>query len=116
MTNPLRTAISALSAAVAAGSLAACTVLGEGSRRVPLPQLPQVEGASEALQGERLNYHRTCTGTSRTTDELLACMRSYGYEFIPRAAGYPAAECWSLRDGGRDAELPPPVCFRKTRE
>jgi hypothetical protein len=82
--------------------------------RIPLPSLPQVEQASEVVQGGRLRSYQICTRTETGLPRLLDCMAGFGYEFLPRGSGYPAGECWQLRDAG-GSELPPPQCFLRTR-
>jgi hypothetical protein len=66
--------------------------------RVPLPRFPQAEQASEVVRGERLAAHRVCTGTAKQAEELIQCMQGRGYTFIARGPGYPATECWEIRD------------------
>ncbi len=82
--------------------------------RIPLPSLPQVEQASEVVQGGRLRSYQTCTRTGGSVATLLDCMAGFGYEFLARGEGYPAAECWQLRDAG-GTQLPPPHCFLRGR-
>jgi len=95
--------------------VAACSTFG----KVPLPETYQIQQATEALKsgaGERLNIHSACSETAQDGEALVECMKSYGYEFIPRGITYPADECWMLRETGRDGRLPQAFCFRKPRE
>ena len=80
-------------ALVLALALASCTT-------APLPRLPQVEQATEAVQtgGERYRAHRACGSRAGSVDELVGCMRDAGWDFVARAPGYPEAECWQARD------------------
>ena len=84
--------------------------------QVPLPRLPQVEQASEVVQGERASRHRTCVGKSEGTEQLIECMRAYGYEYVARGPEYPAAECWRIRESPRPDRLPEAFCFLKQRQ
>ena len=87
---------------------------------VPLPKLPQVEQASEVMQGGRARSHQTCNKTSTTVAALIDCMQGFGYDFIARTPGYPANMCWELRDsrseGHAEARMPPPECFLRKAE
>src|SRR5437660_12460333 len=67
----------------------------------PLPRLPQVEQATEAVQGggDRYRAHRACGGAG-SGDDLVACMRNAGWDFVARGPGYSEAECWQARDRG----------------
>ena len=82
----------------------------------PLPRLPQVEQATEAVQGggERYRAHRACGGAG-SVDDLVACMRNAGWGFVARAPGYPEADCWQARDRG-EVERIPPQCFVRSSE
>ena len=82
----------------------------------PLPRLPQVEQATEAVQGggERYRAHRACGGAG-SVDDLVACMRDAGWDFVARAPGYPEADCWQARDRG-EVERIPPQCFVRSSE
>src|SRR6266566_4948196 len=46
----------------------------------PLPRLPQVEQATEAVQGgaERYRAHRACGGGTASVDDLVHCMQDAG--------------------------------------
>src|SRR5213593_4213225 len=68
----------------------------------PLPRLPQVEQATEAVQsgGDRYRAHRACGGGAGSVDDLVRCMRDAGWNFVARGPGYPEAECWQARDRG----------------
>jgi hypothetical protein len=79
---------------------------------VPVPRFPQVEQATEAVQGggERYRAHRTCAPDARTVDQLVTCMRAAGFEFVERRPSYPEADCWQDRDRG-DLERITPQCF-----
>ena len=89
-------------------------------RSVPVPEFPQVKQVSEAVRSggpsDRANWHRVCSGMAKDTEDLVGCMKSSGYEFIPRAAMYPADECWRIRDGVYEDRLPQPFCFRQSRD
>ena len=80
----------------------------------PLPRLPQVEQATEAVQGggERYRAHRACGGS---VDHLVRCMQDAGWDFVARGPGYPEAECWQARDRG-EVERIPPQCFVRSPE
>ena len=82
-------------ALVFALALASCTT-------GPLPRLPQVEQATEAVQsgGDRYRAHRACGGGAGSVDDLVRCMRDAGWNFVARGPGYPEAECWQARDRG----------------
>src|SRR5213075_1988849 len=96
-------------ALVFALALASCTT-------GPLPRLPQVEQATEAVQGggERYRAHRAC-GTGAGVDDLVRCMRDAGWDFVARGPGYPEAECWQARDRG-EVERIPAQCFVRSGE
>ena len=83
-------------------------------RGIPFPRLPQVEQASEVMQGGRLRSHQTCAKTATTVRALVDCMAGFGYDFIARGPGYPAAVCWDTRDHPDPGQLPPPQCFIRT--
>jgi len=93
--------------AVFAFVLASCTA---GS--VPRPRIPQVEQATEALQGggERYRAHRACAGAASSVDDLLRCMQDAGWNFVARGPAYPEADCWQAHDRG-EVERLPPQCF-----
>jgi hypothetical protein len=95
--------------------LAGCTTL----QRIGPPRLPQLEQASEVVQGpgDRLSAHRTCSAASKTIDEMVVCMGQAGYGYIERSPGYPASECWMLRDDSRygGGRMPETFCFVKTK-
>ena len=85
-------------------------------RGIPLPRLPQVEQASEVVQGGRLRSHQTCSKSAAgSADALIDCMAGFGYEFIARGSGYPAAECWDAREHRGDGRLPAQYCFLRGR-
>ena len=83
----------------------------------PLPRLPQVEQATEAVQGggERYRAHRACGGGTASVDDLVHCMQDAGWDFVARGPGYPEAECWQARDRG-EVERIPPQCFARSPE
>jgi len=93
-------------------SLASCT-----SGSVPLPRFPQVEQATESIEGggERYRTHRACTADARTVDQLITCMRAAGWDFVQRGPGYPEAGCWQDRDRGELNRIPP-QCFVRIAE
>ena len=97
-------------ALVFALALASCTT-------GPLPRLPQVEQATEAVQGggERYRTHRACGGGTGSVDDLVRCMRDAGWDFVPRAPGYPEAECWQARDRG-EVDRITAQCFVRSNE
>ena len=83
----------------------------------PLPRLPQVEQATEAVQGggERYRAHRACRGGTGSVDDLVRCMRDAGWDFAARGPGYPEAECWQARDRG-EVDRVPSQCFVRSGE
>ena len=83
----------------------------------PLPRLPQVEQATEAVQGgaERYRAHRACGGGTASVDDLVHCMQDAGWDFVARGPGYREAECWQARDRG-EVERIPPQCFVRSAE
>ncbi len=83
----------------------------------PLPRLPQVEQATEAVQGggERYRAHRACGGGAGSVDDLVRCMRDAGWDFVARGPGYLEADCWQARDRG-EVERIPPQCFVRSAE
>ena len=83
----------------------------------PLPRLPQVEQATEAVQGggERYRAHRACGGGAGSVDDLVRCMQDAGWDFVARGPGYPEADCWQARDRG-EVERIPPQCFVRSAE
>ena len=91
-------------------ALASCTA-------GPLPRLPQVEQATEAVQGggERFRAHRACGGSAASVDALVGCMRDAGWDFVARAPGYPEAECWQARDRG-EVDRVTAQCFVRSSE
>jgi hypothetical protein len=97
-------------AVVLAATLLACS---ENLR----PRFPQVEQATEAVQGggERYRAHRACTAAASSPDTLVSCMREAGFEFIMRGPGYPEADCWQARDRGETEQITA-QCFLRTRE
>src|SRR3989442_8654215 len=80
----------------------------------PLPRLPQVEQATEAVQGggERYRAHRACGGGAGSVDDLVRCMHEAGWAFVARGPGSPQTTCWPARDRGEVARPPPPCFFR----
>src|SRR2546422_9851577 len=97
-------------ALVLALALASCTT-------GPLPRLPQVEQATEAVQGggERYRAHRACGAGAGSVDDLVRCMRDAGWDFVARGPGYPEAECWQARDRGEGDRIPA-QCFVRSGE
>jgi len=83
----------------------------------PLPRLPQVEQATEAVQGGGEGYraHRACGGGTASVDDLVHCMQDAGWDFVARGPGYREAECWQARDRG-EVERIPPQCFVRSAE
>ena len=83
----------------------------------PLPRFPQVEQATEAVQGggERYRAHRSCSGRTSSVDDLVGCMRDAGWDFVARAPGYPEAECWQARDRG-EVDRIGTQCFVRSSE
>jgi hypothetical protein len=81
------------------------------------PRFPQVEQATEAVQGggERYRAHRTCAADARTVDQLITCMGAAGWDFVERRPGYPEADCWLDRDRGELSRIAP-QCFVRTAE
>jgi hypothetical protein len=79
----------------------------------PRPRLPQVEQAAQATHrgGERYRAHQRCAQIARTVEDLLACMREEGYEFIAQAPDYPSRECWEAREPESAVSDVPPHCF-----
>lgn len=79
---------------------------------VPRPRFPQVEQATEAVEGggERYRVHRTCSSAAKSVDELVGCMRDAGWGFVTRGPGYPEVGCWQARDRGEVDHLLP-ICF-----
>src|SRR5438093_9694434 len=78
-------------AVVFALALASCTT-------GPLPRLPQVEQATEAVQGggERYRAHRAC-GTGAGVDDLVLCMRDGGWDLVARGTGVLEGACLQYR-------------------
>jgi len=93
--------------------LAAALIVTAACGYLSAPRLPQVEQAVQVTHGggERLRAHQRCAQVSHTVEDLVACMREEGYDFIARGSDYPSSECWSAR--GTDAEVGglPPHCF-----
>ena len=94
------------------GLLLALALASCDTTAVPRPRLPQVEQATEALQGggERYRVHRTCTSAAKSVDELVRCMRDAGFDFVARGPGYQETDCWQARDRGELDRLVP-LCF-----
>jgi hypothetical protein len=69
---------------------------------IPIPRVPQVEQATQAVEGggERYRAHQACAKAAATIDGLLECMRDAGWDFVTRGPAYPEAGCWQARDGG----------------
>src|SRR2546430_11217441 len=90
-------------ALVFALALASCTT-------GPLPRLPQVEQATEAVQGggERYPAHRAC-GTAAGVADSVRSMRDAGWDFVARGPGYAEAESWQPRDPEPVAVSPAPA-------
>src|SRR5215467_9123157 len=84
--------------------------------KVPPLRLPQVEQATEATQdsGERFRVHRDCSSTSKTVDDMIACMSAAGWNFATRQPGYPES-CWQARVRG-ELDRIPPLCFVRAAE
>jgi hypothetical protein len=79
-----------------------------------LPRVPQVEQASEAVQGgDRYGAHRACSNASTSVDAMIGCMQDAGWAFVTRAPGYPEADCWQARDRG-EMERVIAICFTRT--
>jgi hypothetical protein len=79
---------------------------------VPPLRFPQVEQATEAIEGggERYRAHRACAADARTVAQLITCMQAAGWDFVERRPGYPEADCWSDRDRGEVNRIEP-QCF-----
>jgi hypothetical protein len=94
-------------------TLLAVVVVAAACASVPRPRFPQVEQAVQATHGggERYRSHERCAEVARTVEDLVACMKQEGYDFIVRGTDYPAPECWSARDSGTDVSSIPPHCF-----
>jgi hypothetical protein len=92
-------------------------VLLSGCNGIPSLRLPQVEQATEAVhdRGERYRVHHTCADGARSVDEMVACMRAAGWEFVDRGPDYPQAGCWEARDAG-ELERLVPLCFVRSPE
>ena len=92
--------------------LASCT-----ASSVPRPRFPQVEQATEALQGggERYRTHRACAGAAKSVDDLVRCMQDAGWTFVARGPAYPEADCWQAHDRG-EVDRIPPQCFVRSPE
>src|SRR2546427_12342481 len=75
----------------------------------PLPRLPQVEQATEAVQGggDRYRAHRACGGTG-SVDDLVAWLREAGWGFAAPGPGYSEAEGWQAPRRGRVAAVTAP--------
>jgi hypothetical protein len=93
------------------------TLLACSEANIPRPRFPQVEQATEAVQGggERYRAHRACTAAAKSVDGLIGCMREAGFDFITRGPGYPEADCWQSRDRGETEQIPA-QCFLRSRE
>lgn len=102
---------------VALGIVLASTLLACSETKIPRPRFPQVEQATEAVQGggERYRAHRACMAASQSVDGLISCMREAGFEFITRGPGYPELDCWQARDRGETEQIPA-QCFLRNRE
>ena len=83
-----------------------------GCEQVPMPRVPQVEQATQAVEGGRDRYraHQTCTKSSATIDRLIGCMHDAGWDFVARGPFYPESGCWQARDSGELARLTD-ICF-----
>ena len=79
---------------------------------VPRPRFPQVEQATEAVQGggERFRAHRGCAAGAQSVEQLITCMRAAGWDFVERRPSYPEAECWQDRDRAEVQRIAP-QCF-----
>jgi hypothetical protein len=79
---------------------------------VPRPRFPQVEQATEAVEGggERYRAHRTCSSAAKSVDDLIGCMREAGWDFVTRGPAYPESGCWQARDRGEVNHILP-ICF-----
>src|SRR5438034_1522183 len=75
----------------------------------PLPRFPQVEQATEAVQGggERYRAHRACGGGTASVDDLVHCMQDAGWDFVARGPGYRETARWHARHRG-DVQRNPP--------
>jgi|SRR5581483_1864407 len=96
-------------------AVAALGMSGCGGPDSPISiRVPQVERASEAIESgpERQRRYESCAGPTAPAAEVIPCMESGGYEFIPRDPTYPASECWSRREA-KNAQLIGAFCFRK---
>jgi len=92
-------------------------VLASCAGGVPLPRFPQIEQATEAVQGggERYRVHRACATGARSVDQLIACMQDAGWQFVERGPGYPEAACWQDRDRA-ELDRIAAQCFVRTAE
>jgi hypothetical protein len=84
---------------------------------VPRLRFPQVEQATEAVQGggERYRDHRTCTQSSTSVQDLVDCMDRAHWHFVPQGAVFPEPECWEARKSG-ELERVSPHCFVRAPE
>ena len=84
----------------------------------PTISVPQAEQAVQATEGggERLRVQRRCVAASTNVDSLVTCMAADGYQFVPRAPGFPGDECWALRDQPREDTPPPAHCFERVSD
>ena len=97
--------------AVLAAGLASC------AGGVPRPRFPQIEQATESVQGggERHRDHRACLQSSKTADDLVGCMTAARWHFVAHGAVFPEPQCWEARERGELDRLGP-QCFVRDPE
>jgi hypothetical protein len=102
--------------------LAAAVLLGVWfaackGQSVPRLRFPQVEQASEAVQGrgERYRDHQTCFKASKSVDDLVRCMKDEHWQFVAHGAVFPEGECWEAREH-RELDRVGEQCFVRDPE
>jgi hypothetical protein len=98
------------------GTRAPCSILFAfllaACNTVAMPRVPQVEQATQAVEGGRDRYraHQACTKAATTIDQLVDCMREAGWNFVARGPFYPESGCWQARDRSELDRLTD-ICF-----